>query len=127
MAKRAITSEKFPVVGPYSPGVEEGGLVFVSGQIPLRDGVLVSAEVKAQTAQVMENLKAVLEHAGLGFGDVLRFGIFLTDLGDFDDVNEVYASYLEEPYPARSTVQVAALPKGAKVEIEAIAARPQSR
>jgi 2-iminobutanoate/2-iminopropanoate deaminase len=112
-------------IGPYSQAVRAGGFVFLSGQIPLdpQSGEMVGGtDVEAQTKQVMSNLKAVLEAAGSSFGKVVKTTIFLTDLGDFTRVNKIYGSYFEgiDP-PARATVQVAALPRGAKVEIEATA------
>jgi 2-iminobutanoate/2-iminopropanoate deaminase len=106
--------------------VEAGELVFLSGQIALDPGTgkLISGDVAAQTKQSLENLKAVLAAAGLSFADVVKTTIFLTDMKDFATVNEIYKSFLGEPYPARSTIAVAALPMGAKVEIEMIALRP---
>jgi 2-iminobutanoate/2-iminopropanoate deaminase len=122
--KDAIATKDAPgAIGPYSQAVRAGGLVFLSGQIPLdpATGKLVEGDVAAQTRRVMENLRAVLAAAGRGFGDVVRTTIFLADLGHFATVNEVYGSYFEAPFPARATVQVAALPRGALVEIDAIA------
>jgi 2-iminobutanoate/2-iminopropanoate deaminase len=126
MAKTAITTPKAKAIGPYSAAIESGDLVFVSGQIPLDSttGKLVAGDIAAQTRQSLENLKAILEAAGLTFADVVKTTIFLTSMGDFAAVNEVYKSYVAEPYPARSTVAVAALPMGAKVEIEMVAVRP---
>lgn len=121
--KEAIHTDSAPAaVGPYSQAVKAGDLVICSGQIPLdpATGELVTGDIRAQTHQVMKNLQAVLEAAGSGFDKAVRFTIFLTDLGDFGAVNEVYASYLAEPYPARACVQVSALPKGVDVEIDAI-------
>jgi 2-iminobutanoate/2-iminopropanoate deaminase len=105
--------------------VESGDLVFVSGQIPLDSAVgkLVEGDIGAQTKQSLENLKTILAAAGLGFAHVIKTTIFLTSMGDFAAVNEVYKTYVSEPYPARSTIAVAALPMGAKVEIEMIASR----
>jgi 2-iminobutanoate/2-iminopropanoate deaminase len=125
MPKKAIATAKGKAIGPYSMAIEAGDLVFVSGQIPLdaATGRLVEGDVSAQARQSLENLKAVLEAAGLGFGHVVKTTIFLTSMGDFGAVNEVYKTYVGEPYPARSTVAVAALPMGAKVEIEMIASR----
>jgi 2-iminobutanoate/2-iminopropanoate deaminase len=111
-------------VGPYSPAVEAGRFVFCSGQIPLdATGQLAGFTAPDQARQSLDNLRSLLAAAGLDTSAVVKTTIFLTDMADFAPVNEVYAGYFEEPYPARSTVQVAALPKGAKVEIEAIAAR----
>jgi 2-iminobutanoate/2-iminopropanoate deaminase len=125
MPKKAVSSPKGKAIGPYSMAIEAGDLLFVSGQIPLdaATGKLVEGDVSAQARQSLENLKAVLEAAGLGFDQVVKTTIFLTSMTDFAAVNEVYKSYLREPYPARSTVAVAALPMGAKVEIEMIASR----
>jgi 2-iminobutanoate/2-iminopropanoate deaminase len=126
MPKRAITTPKGKAIGPYSLAVEAGDYLFVSGQIPLdaATGKLVEGDVSAQTRQSLENLKAILDAAGLTFADVVKTAIFLTSMGDFAAVNEVYKAYVSEPYPARSTIAVAALPMGAKVEIEMIAMRP---
>jgi 2-iminobutanoate/2-iminopropanoate deaminase len=113
-------------VGPYSQAIEHGGWIFVSGQIPLdpESGDLVGDDAAAQTQQVLANLRAVLAAAGAGLGDVVRTTIYLTDLGAFKAVNAVYAEAFDtEPQPARATVQVAALPLGAQVEIDAIAKR----
>jgi 2-iminobutanoate/2-iminopropanoate deaminase len=125
MAKRAITTPKAKAIGPYSVAVESGDLVFVSGQIPLDAGTgkLVEGDISAQAKQSLENLKTILQVAGLGFGHVVKTTIFLTSMADFAAVNEVYKTYVGEPYPARSTIAVAALPMGAKVEIEMIASR----
>ena len=125
MAKKAITTPKAKAIGPYSAAIESGELVFVSGQIPLDPltGKLVEGEIAAQTSQSLENLKTILATAGLTFAHVVKTTIFLTSMGDFAAVNDVYKTYMAEPYPARSTIAVAALPMGAKVEIEMIAAR----
>lgn len=125
MVKKAITTPKSKPIGPYSAAVESGDTVFISGQIPLdaATGKLVEGDVSAQAKQSMENLKALLEAAGVSFGHVVKTTIFLTSMGDFAAVNEVYKAYVSEPYPARSTIAVAALPMGAKVEIEMIASR----
>jgi 2-iminobutanoate/2-iminopropanoate deaminase len=125
MAKKAISSPKSKAIGPYSMAIEAGDLVFVSGQIPIdaATGKLVEGDVSAQAKQSLENLKAILEAAGLSFAHVVKTTIFLTSMGDFAAVNEVYKAYVGEPYPARSTFAVAALPMGANVEIEMIASR----
>jgi 2-iminobutanoate/2-iminopropanoate deaminase len=125
MAKKAITSPKSKPIGPYSAAIESGDHVFISGQIPLdaATGKLVDGDISAQARQSMENLKALLEAAGLSFAHVVKTTIFLTTMNDFAAVNEVYKAYVNEPYPARSTIAVAGLPMGAKVEIEMIASR----
>ena len=125
--QRAIiqTSGAPAAIGPYSQAVAvpAGRMIFLSGQIPLDPvtGALVAGDVAAQTEQVMKNLEAVLREAGATFGDVVRCGIFLVDLADFARVNEVYARAFPAAPPARATVQVSALPRGARVEIDAIA------
>jgi len=124
MPREAIVSAGAPkAVGPYSAAVRSGGLLFLSGQIPLDpvSGQMVQGDVQAATRRVMDNLGALLAAAGLSFASVVRTTIFLADMNDFAAVNEVYGSYFSEPYPSRATVQVAALPKGARVEIDAIA------
>jgi 2-iminobutanoate/2-iminopropanoate deaminase len=126
MARKTIHSDNAPkAIGPYSQAVQvpAGTMTFLSGQIPLDPKTMniVEGDVVAQTEQVMKNLQAVLEAAGLGFDNVVRCGIFVTDLADFTKVNEVYGRYFKGPPPARATVQVAALPRGVKVEIDAIA------
>jgi 2-iminobutanoate/2-iminopropanoate deaminase len=126
MQRQVISTEHAPrAIGPYSQALRSGDLVFLSGQIPL-DPVTMQMvggdDVRAQTERVMHNLAAVLEASGSSFASVLKATIFLTDLGDFAAVNEVYGARFEGVAPpARSTVQVAALPRGAKVEIELIA------
>ena len=113
-------------VGPYSQGFWAGELFYSAGQVALdpATGAMVGTEVGAQAERVMRNLRAVLDEAGLAFGDVVKTTIFLADMGDFAAVNEVYAKFFDPPYPARSTVAVGALPLGARVEIEVIARRP---
>ena len=125
MPKNAIMTPKAKAIGPYSAAVASGDLVFVSGQIALDAvaGKLVEGDIAAQTRQSLENLQTILAAAGLTFAHVVKTTIFLTSMGDFAAVNDVYKSYMAEPYPARSTIAVAALPMGAKVEIEMIAAR----
>jgi 2-iminobutanoate/2-iminopropanoate deaminase len=111
-------------VGPYSPStLASGTFLFLAGQIPLdpETGLLVEGSVSVQTERVMKNIQAVLVHSDLTFSNVVKTTIFLQDMGDFKSVNEVYAQYMKEALPARSTIQVAALPLGAKVEIEMIA------
>lgn len=124
MARDAISSSTAPqAIGPYSQAIRSGALVFLSGQIPLdpATGQMVDGDVAAQTRQVMSNLGAVLEAAGCSFDDVVRCTIYLADLGDFAVVNEIYGSHFAAPAPARATVQVARLPRDARVEIDAIA------
>ncbi len=126
MAKKSVQpANGAKPIGPYSTAIENGDLLFISGQIPLdgATGKLVPGDVSAQARQSMENLKGILAAAGMSFANVVKTTIFLTDMGDFAAVNEVYKSYVSEPYPARSTFAVAALPMGARVEVEMIAAR----
>jgi reactive intermediate/imine deaminase len=127
MKKDAIATKDAPgAIGPYSQAVRAGELVFLSGQIPLdpATGLIVEGDITAQTKRVMENLRAVLAAAGCGFADVVRTTIYLVDLGHFGKVNEAYGACFEAPFPARATVQVSALPKGAQVEIDMVAVRP---
>ena len=120
----AISSPDAPrAIGPYSPAIRAGRLLFLSGQIPLdpATGQMIDGDVTAQTRRVMENLGAVLRAGGLSFAHVVRTTIFLADMNDFAAVNEVYGSYFTPPAPARATVQAARLPKDARVQIDAIA------
>ena len=112
-----------PAVGPYNHAVRVGDLLFCSGQIPLdpASGTLVSGDIKAQAERVLENVKTILEDQKLTFANVVKSTVFLTSMADFAAMNEVYAKYFIADFPARSTVQVAGLPKGANVEIEVIA------
>jgi 2-iminobutanoate/2-iminopropanoate deaminase len=123
MKKIISTSDAPAAIGPYSQAVRSGRLLFCSGQIPLdpKSGQIVSGDIEAQTRRVLDNIAAVLRAEGLAFDNVVKTTIFLTDLGDFQTVNEIYGSYFKQEPPARSTVQVSALPKGAKLEIEVIA------
>jgi 2-iminobutanoate/2-iminopropanoate deaminase len=123
-SRRAVSSPTAaPAIGPYSPAIQAGSLLFLSGQIPLdpTTGLLVEGGIREQAARVMDNLGDLLAAAGASFGSVVRTTIFLADLADFAVVNEVYSTYFSEPYPARATVQVARLPRDARVEIDAIA------
>ena len=123
---RAVVSDGAPApIGPYSQAVESDGWLYCSGQIGLdpASGELASGGVEPEARQVLANLEAVLAAAGLTFADVVKTTIYLVDLGDFSTVNAVYGECFEAPFPARATVGVAALPRGAKVEIEAVAAR----
>ena len=120
----AISSPDAPrAVGPYSPAIRAGRLLFLSGQIPLdpATGQMIDGDVAAQTRRVMENLGAVLRAGGLSFAHVVRTTIFLADMNDFAAVNEVYGSYFTPPAPARATIQAARLPKDARIQIDAIA------
>ncbi|MBQ3180920.1 MAG: RidA family protein [Firmicutes bacterium] len=123
--KKQIATEKAPAaLGPYSQAIVAGGLLFASGQVPIvpETGEMAGTTIEEQAKQVFENLGAVLAEAGLDFGDVVKTTVFLADLADFATVNEIYAGYFTRPYPARSCVQIAALPKDSKLEIELIAA-----
>jgi len=124
MKKIISTNEAPAAIGPYSQAVRSGNFLFCSGQIPLdpKSGEIVSGDIAAQTRRVLDNIAAVLRAEGLTPDAVVKTTIFLTDLRDFQTVNEIYGSYFKQNAPARSTVQVSALPKGANVEIEAIAA-----
>jgi 2-iminobutanoate/2-iminopropanoate deaminase len=122
--REAISSPNAPkALGPYSPAVRMGSLVFVSGQIPIdpATGELVEGDVTAQTRRVMENLGALLRAAGLSFDAVARTTVYLIDLAEFPAMNAVYGTYFPSPAPARSTIQVSALPKGSRVKIDVIA------
>ena len=123
MTKTVIKPAKAaPAAGPYNHAVRVGDLLFCAGQIPLDpSGNLVSGDIKAQTERVLENVKVILEDQKLGFGNVVKATVFLTNLADFAGMNEVYTKYFTSDFPARSTIQVAALPRGANVEIEVIA------
>jgi 2-iminobutanoate/2-iminopropanoate deaminase len=122
--KQAVSSPDAPkAIGPYSQAVRAGQLLFLSGQVPLdpTTGQIVDGDITAQTHRVFKNLSAVLAAGGRSFGDVVRTTVFLADMNDFAAVNAVYGEYFTEPYPARATVQVARLPKDARVEIDLIA------
>jgi len=119
-----INTDKAPVaIGPYSQGVRVDNLLFISGQMPLDPNTMdiVPGTIKEQTARVIENLKAILEEAGLTLNNVVKTTVFIKDMNDFANINEVYASYFTENKPARACVEVARLPKDVGVEIEAIA------
>lgn len=121
---KAISTADAPAaIGPYSQAIKSGDLVFLSGQVPIdpKTGELVGGDIAAQTERVLDNLAAVLAAAGAGFDDVVKTTIYLVDLGDFQVVNQTYARRFSAAPPARATVQVSALPKGARVEIDAIA------
>jgi 2-iminobutanoate/2-iminopropanoate deaminase len=121
--KKAVSTQDAPqAIGPYSQGVAAGGLVFVSGQIPLTPaGELAPGGVKEQTERCLLNIAGVLKASGLGMADVVKTTVFMTDLGQFPTMNEVYAKHFAAPFPARATVEVSKLPKGVAVEIEAVA------
>lgn len=111
-----------PAIGPYSPAIKAGNLLFLSGQIPLdAAGTMVTGDIGAQTEQVMRNISALLAAAGASFAHVVRTTVYLADMNDFAAMNEVYAKYVASPPPARATVQVARLPRDARVEIDVIA------
>ena len=128
MKKPIFTSEAPAAIGPYSQGMRSGRFLFCSGQIPLdpKSGEIVPGDIAVQTRRVLDNIGAILRMAGLTFEDVVKTTIFLTNLGDFQTVNEIYGSYFKQDPPARSTVQVSALPRGANVEIEVIAAAAET-
>jgi 2-iminobutanoate/2-iminopropanoate deaminase len=124
MKKQKIQTQNAPAaIGPYSQAIKAGDLLFVSGQIPLdaATGELIRSGVADETKKVLDNLKAILEAAGGGLGDVVKTTIFLKDMNNFGVVNEVYGTYFPQPFPARATVEVARLPRDVNVEIEAVA------
>ncbi|MGI9172266.1 MAG: RidA family protein [Chthoniobacterales bacterium] len=123
MKKIVATTEAPAAVGPYSQAVRIGPMLFTAGQIPLdpQSGQIVSENVAEQTKRVLDNLTAVLKAEGMDFSNIVKTTVFMTNLGDFATMNDVYASYFKDAPPARSTVQVSALPKGAQVEIECVA------
>lgn len=124
MIKRISTNKAPSAIGPYSQALDTGNMLFISGQIPVDpESGEMPGSVEEQAKQVLSNIKNILAEAGLTTANVVKTTVFLTDLGDFAAVNEVYASFFAEPYPARSCVQVSALPKGAKIEIETIAVK----
>ena len=123
MPRKAVTTTNAPAaIGPYSQATRAANMVFLSGQIPLvpETGALLDADITAQSRQVFNNLRAVCEAAGGSFSDIVRVGIYLTDLADFAAVNAVMAECFSEPFPARSSIEVSALPKAARVEVDAI-------
>jgi len=124
MKKKMIQTEKAPrAIGPYSQAIRAGNFLFLSGQIPLnpKTGELIRGDIRQQTQQVLENIKGILESQELGMEDVVKVNIFLKNIGDFNQVNEVYGTYFPSSPPARSTVAVAGLPRDVEIEIEAIA------
>lgn len=124
--KQTIATAQAPAaIGPYSQAIEAGGFVYVSGQLPIvpATGQFAEGGIKELTAQSLTNIRHILEEAGLGMGNVVKTSVFLADMADFAEMNEVYATFFTAPYPARSAVAVKTLPKGARIEIECIAAR----
>ena len=124
MAKKQVSTVEAPAaIGPYSQAIVCGNMLYASGQIPInpRTGNIESDDISEQAHRVFKNIGAVLAAKGLDFSSVVKTTVFLTDLGDFNTVNEIYGGYFTEPYPARSCVQVAKLPRGAKIEVEIIA------
>ena len=124
MRREIITTDRIaPSVGPFSAAVRAGDLLFLSGQVALdpASGKLVDGDIGAQTEQIFANISAVLEAAGKSFDDVMKTTVYLADMKDFGAMNTVYARYFQAPYPARTTIQVAALPLGAAIEIEVVA------
>lgn len=123
MSRTIVQTDRAPAaIGPYSQAVRAGDMVFLSGQIPLdpASGLIVAGDITAQAQRAFENLRAVCEAAGGSFDRIVRLGLYLTDLDDFAAVNAVMAAYFTAPYPARSTVEVSALPRGARFEVDAI-------
>ncbi|MBO6013584.1 MAG: RidA family protein [Bacteroidales bacterium] len=123
--KKVISTAKAPAaIGPYSQAIQVGNLVYASGQIPIdpATGSIVAGGIREQTRQALTNVRAILEEAGLTMGNVVKTTVFMADMNDFADMNSVYATFFSEPFPARSAVAVKALPKGALVEIEVVAA-----
>ena len=127
MEKKIIKTNNAPApIGPYNQAVQYGDMLFISGQVPIdpKTGNVVSGDIQAETKQVMNNLKAILSEAGMDFSNVLKTSIFLMDMGQFAQVNEIYGSFFNnDSAPARETVQVSGLPKGVKVEISMIAGK----
>jgi len=124
--KKIISTKNAPAaIGPYSQATEAGGLIFISGQLPVNPatGAMAAADIRAQTEAVLKNLEAILVAEGLTLANVLKTTVFMTDLGQFGQMNEVYGSFFPANPPARATIEVKALPKAALVEIEAVAAR----
>lgn len=125
-SRRAVSTAEAPAaIGPYSQAIEAGPFLFVSGQIPLdpATGQLVDGDIARQTEQVLRNLRAILAAAGLSFAHVVRTTVYLKDLGEFEAMNAVYARFMPDPPPARSTVEVARLPRDVRIEIDVIAVR----
>ncbi len=127
MSKQAIQSPDAPAaIGPYSQAIRAGNTLYLSGQIPLdpKTMQIVDGGIDAQARRVFDNLRAVARAAGASLDDIVKLSILLTDLGEFAEINDIMATYFNAPYPARATYQVAALPRGARIEVEAILALP---
>jgi len=125
MSKKAINTDKAPAaIGPYSQAVQIANLLYTSGQIPIepKSGQVVAGGIEGQAKQVFANLQAILEAVGAGFADVVKTTVFIKDMNDFVKLNQIYAQYFSEPFPARSCIEVARLPKDVLVEVEVIAA-----
>jgi len=123
--KVAVSSPAAPkAIGPYSPAIRTAGLLFISGQVAIEpaSGTFMAGDIKTETQRVLENIGALLKAGGLDFSAVVRTTVFLADMNDFAAMNDVYSGFFEDPYPARATVQVARLPRDARVEIDVIAA-----
>ena len=123
MSKKIISTKNAPqAIGPYSQAVETGNLIFISGQVPINPetGDVISSSIEDQANQVIKNIQSICEAADRGLEDIVKLSIYLTDLGNFSIVNEVMTKHFSEPYPARATIEVSALPLGVDVEIEAI-------
>ena len=126
---KSIHTEKAPAaIGPYSQAIEANGTVYVSGQLPVdpHTGQMIEGDIKALAHQVFKNISQILSAAGLGLDNVVKVTVMMADMNDFADMNEVYASYSSEPYPARSAYAVKTLPKNSRLEIECIAVAPQA-
>jgi len=125
MTKKTFTPKGTVVVGPYSPAVEAGNLIYFSGQIPIDSttGKIIEGDIEAQTVQCLKNISAVLEAADITPDKIVKSTVYLTDMSDYALVNEVYGEYFKPPYPARTAIAVVSLPLGSKVEIEVIAKR----
>ena len=126
---KSIHTEKAPAaIGPYSQAIEANGTVYVSGQLPVdpHTGQMIEGDIKALAYQVFKNISQILSAAGLGLDNVVKVTVMMADMNDFADMNEVYASYFSEPYPARSAYAVKTLPKNSRLEIECIAVAPQA-
>lgn len=126
MANSVISTAKAPsAIGPYSQAIKAGNTIYISGQLGINPatGDFDQNEIKCQTKQALENIKAILEEAGYSLSDVVKTTVLLADIAEFGDMNGVYAEYFNEPFPARAAFQVAALPKGGRVEIEAVAVK----